>query len=314
MKKFLVRILLYSSIVLIFSMILDFMVSSGLRNMEDYRFQDFDAIMDGGMDYDLLVMGNSRAFSHYNPSILDSICNLTIYNLGIGGYSFNVQYLKWKLYKKYNTRPKYIIQNVDFSTLNTMNVKNQHESEQFLPYMYDPYYNRLMSEVGYSFADCHLPLYRYFGYQQVIKNGLFEFLHIKHYISRPSYKGFYPELGTWNGINLQNMEPFSATMEPSAVNLFETYLQDCRRDSIYVVLVNSPMYVGAIEKCTNYKKFTQYLDSISIVYNIPYLDFTENYELSKDTCNFVVSAHMNLEAANQFTKDLATILNQRILK
>ena len=315
MKKFILNILAFTFLLFAVALGIDYIISSGLRQMEDYRFQTYDALLKGEMEHDLIIMGNSRGFSHFNPAIIDSVCNLSSFNISRGGYPFNVHKFHWDLYKLNNKKPKYIVHNVDFITLQTMTMKNQHQSEANLPYFYNPFYNQTMKEMGYNWLDRYIPLYRYFGYQMDIKNGLMEFLGVKHYNHQPSTKGFRYEYGTtWNGGNLNEMKTITATMDSATMKNFEQYMEDCYNDSIKVILVNSPVYHIATERCENMNELNTYFDSIAKKYNTHYLNYTENYHLCNDTANFSVSVHMTPTATDIFSKDFADTLKTLINK
>jgi hypothetical protein len=155
---------------------------------------------------------------------------------------------------------------------------------------------------GYGFLELDMPLYRFFGYQQIIKNGLMEALYIKHY-SRPSYKGFLPEKGRWNGSELARMKPENVVLSEEGKALFEDYLEQCRADSIQVVLVNSPLYAGAQTKLLGYDDARVYFEQVAEQYGCLYLDYTDT-PVCQDTSNFVVSVHLNARAARQFSETL----------
>src|SRR5665647_1612683 len=114
MKKFSIKVTAFFILFVISAYLLDYFISSGLKQTEEYRFQSWNDIVQSKINADVLIMGNSRAFSHYSPKIIDSILKTNSYNLGIGGHPFNVQYLKYKLYEEHNKKPQLIIQNIDF--------------------------------------------------------------------------------------------------------------------------------------------------------------------------------------------------------
>lgn len=303
MKLFLRKVLAGGLVILFYAFLLDYVITMGLRKMDDYRFQTWDAILDGGMTHDGIIMGNSRAFSHFNPVIIDSICQTDAYDLGIGGYPMNVQLARWNTYVAHNTLPKYVIYNVDPMTFARIeDVRHQHQSEQFFLLCYDAASRKEMRQLGYGFLELYVPLYRYLGYQQVIKNGLLEFFHVKHYVD-PSIKGFRPERGEWNGVEYEKMEPHVAEMDSVAINQFVTFLDDCRNKDIKVVMVFSPMYQGAVGKITNMDdsraQFSE-LAANTIGYYLDYLDDP----ICLDTANFCVSVHMNAESTDRFTTQL----------
>ena len=303
MRRFLIKASLFFIFIFVMGIVLDVVLCKGLLKMEDYRFQDYAAMLQGGMKHDVLIMGNSRGKSHFDTRIIDSLCNVSSFCIGIGGYPFNLQLAKYHLYREHNEKPALIIQNVDHGTLAyTEDVRRQHQSEQFFPLIYDSVMRDELKELGYGFRELNLPLYRFIGYQQVIKNGLLEALHLKHYISRPAYKGYRPEEGEWDGTELTRMEAYPIVFSDKSKALFEEYLDQCKADSIKVVLVYSPMYVGAMIKMIGLDKAKQYFREQAESRSFVYLDYTDNCPISQDTSNFCVAVHMNPEATRRFTQ------------
>lgn len=304
MKKFLLKSLAFALLVLVLAFGLDRLICRGLLKMDDYRFKDYRAMLEGGMDHDIVIIGNSRGKSHFDTRVIDSLSHRSSYNLGIGGYPVNAQLMKYQLYKERNRKPGLIIQNVDYMTIRVMqDLRNQHESEQFFPLVYDKAMRNQLRENGYGFLELNVPLYRFFGYQQVIKNGLLEALHIKHYRSRPSYKGFLPENGSWNGMELNRMKPENVVLSDEGKALLEGFLARCRADSIPVVLVNSPLYAGAQKKLIGYDEARIYFEQVAARYDCIYLDYTDT-PVCQDTSNFCVSVHLNSQAARAFSETL----------
>ena len=164
-----------------------------------------------------------------------------------------------------------------------------------------------LKKLGYGFLDLNVPLYRLLGYQQVIKNGLLEALHIKHYVSNPAYKGFRAERGRWDGTVLASMEPSPVVFNERSVSLFEDYLDRCLADSIQVVLVYSPMYIGAQEKMPGLQEAKEFFSEQADRRGFVYLDYTD-HPICRDTNNFCVSVHMNSRATSEFTQMLCDTL------
>ena len=311
MKRFIIKISIFFAIVYAAAWGLDYIISKGLLQMEDYRFMSYNDMLNDNIDADIIILGNSRGFSHFEPWTIDSICGMPTYCLGIGGYPINVQLLKYNCYKQYNT-PRYIIHQVDHMTMKMLNAPHQHQSEQFLPLLYNKTMRAELGRVGYTWKDLYIPLYRYWGYQMVIKNGLLEYLGLKHYISEPSRLGHHYERGSWDGSELAKMDTINATMDTAAIRLFEQYMQQCHDDGIKVILVNSPTYLGAFEKIKGIDKVNAYFDSIASAYNTVYWNYNVDYPLCNDTANFCVSVHMNPEATHQFSVDFANDLKAYI--
>lgn len=313
MKKYLLKIALLLLIMVIGAFILDFMISRGLREMEDYRYQSWNDIYENRINADIIVNGNSRALSHFIPEIIDSCFQTNTYNLGIGGYPFSVQNMKYQFFLEHNKPPKVILQNVDFVTLNQQEIIG-HEREQIFPFVFDDYLQKELPNYGISTVDVHIPLIRYFGYQMVIKNGLIEFLHLKHYKSNPSINGFYLEKGSWNSTELDKLQKIKFNPDSMTASLFENYLKDCSDNHIQVFLVNSPVFYRATNKLVDKAKMNNYYKTLAAKFGHVYLDYT-NHPICNDSTNFVVAVHLNEEGAKKFTKvlvnDLDSIYNLR---
>lgn len=306
MQKFIIKILGFGIAVLLLAVILDVMISFGLSRTDCYRYQMFSDIFDGNMDCDVLYMGNSRGFSHFNPRIIDSICGVNSYSIGLGGYPINAQIATYHCYKAHNGTPKLIVQQVDFLTLNIMqDIRHQHDSERFFPTVYDPFMRKELKNMGYGFMELYCPIYRYFGYQKVIKDGLLEFLNVKHKVERPAYKGFRPEKRKWNGANVAAMDSIDSYLDEEAMALFENYLDECKKDGVYVLLVNSPVYAPTTKKVKNMDEVNNYFENVANRFGYKYLNYTENYDLCNDTLNFCVSVHLNPKATDKFSTDFA---------
>ena len=302
MKQFISKVLLYAVASFFLAAAMDKAICSGLLKMEDYRFQDYAAMLKGGMRNDILIMGDSRGKSHYDPTIIDSLENVSSFCIGVGGYPLPVQLMKYHLYLEHNQKPSTIIQDIDYSCFREFkDVRRQHQSEQFFPLVYDPLMRRELKRFGYGFCELNIPMFRMYGYQQVIKNGLLEVLHLKHYVSRPAYKGHRPEYGLWDGSELRKMSIDTIRPNPSVVAQFEEYLKQCKADSINVVLVYSPMYYEARQKLMGLDSLRDYFASTADHLEIKYLDYLDT-PITLDSNNFVVSVHMNPTTTKEFTE------------
>lgn len=310
MKIFIKKIIIFGIILIILSILLDLIITSGLRKTEYYRYEIIDQVMKGSMNHDVLFMGNSRALSHFNPAIIDSVCNTNSYNIGLGGCPFNVQMAFYDCYKEHNALPKVIVQEMSFGTLGFQeDVRHQHDSQRFCVAVYDKTMRKELRNLGYGFWELYCPLYRYYGYQMDIKNGVLEFFHLKHSGEGSRYKGYSPESGAWDGTEAAKIESLKGSLNEKSVKMLEDFLADCKRNNIYVVLVNSPLYAATTAKVENMEELNSYFFDVADKYGFIYLNYTKNYELCNDTSNFCVSVHLNSEGANRFSLDFAQKLD-----
>ena len=311
MKKFVSKALLFCLLAYALGWGVDFIISKGLLKMEDYRFQSWKEISTGEANSDLVILGNSRGLSHFEPWTISEKTGLSVYNLSIGGYAFNVQQLKYEYYLLHNDKPKIIVQQVDYYTMRTDAIPHNHQSEQYMPLIYERGIRGKLKECGYTWLDLNCPLYRYFGYQQVIKNGLLEALHLKHYVNDPSRRGHHYEKGEIDIERNEQLETIEAKMDPASQALFESFLAKCQAEGIKVILVNSPTYIGRTKKTNGLEEVNRYFEAVAEEYGAEYLNY-ENCELNEDASNFAAAVHLNEKGTHlfslQFSEDIELIV------
>lgn len=312
MKRFILTLLAFFLTVFGLACVLDVVVSKGMMKMEDYRFMSWDDLSKGEASSDLLIMGNSRGLSHFEPWTITDSTGLSTYNLGVGGYSITVQTLKYRYYRLHNQKPKVIVQQVDYYTMRDDYIPKNHQSEQFMPLVYDKGIRSELKRCGYTWLDLNCPMYRYFGYQQVIKNGVFEFLHIKHYVSDPSRLGHHYERGEIDLARNEDLEPQVANMNPKSQSIFEAFLADCQKENILVVLVNSPTYKLRTERTIGLEEVNEYFSNVAEKYGAVYMNY-EGDPICETPSLFSAAVHLNPEGTHRFSTSFAQDLNRILL-
>lgn len=93
MKKFFITIILFLLGLYVFACIPDLILTNKIKKSPYLDFQVWNKMFSGQMDYDLLILGSSRAFVQYNPKIIDSILKCNCYNLGRDGKKQDISIL-----------------------------------------------------------------------------------------------------------------------------------------------------------------------------------------------------------------------------
>ena len=308
MKKFFQNILLFVGIILLLAVIVDFAVSSGLKRTERGHFFTMNALMNQKMDADVVILGNSRAIGSYNPYILDTMLGVNSRNLGVSAQPFGVSYLRWQLYHRNNVNPKLLIVNIDFRELRM--VSNGFEKEQYYPYMTDTLVRPYLDLYGFTWAEKHVPMYRYRGDYKLMAIGFGELLHIRHDRKGNYYKGYANENTKWNGRNLQyvlSRRKIKSQCEPQAVQLLERFLQETSLEKIPVVFVYAPLYKQLKDNLEEEQTRVAY-QNLSQKYDIPLLDFSE-IEFCADSSYFINGHHVNRKGADFFSEKLAMAID-----
>lgn len=309
MKRFLKKTTFFLIFVFAMSYVLDYAICDGLLKMEDGRFMSWADCKKGNATSDVVIIGNSRALSHFEPMTIDSICHLSAFNLGTGGYAINVDLLKYRFYREHNTAPKIIVFEVGHIVMQIWEARQHFQSEQFFPLFHDYAMKSELVKVGYSYLDVLVPLYRIWGYQDIIKKGIYEFLGKEHYRTFPTERGLSYERGEWDGTELAKHKVIDGSMNAEAKVLFEDFMEECKSQKIKVILVKSPMYIGRTRKTTHLKEEREYFQSMAKKYNTVFLDYSVNYPLCNDTTKFVAAVHLNPIGAHLFSIDFADTLN-----
>ncbi|MCL2073937.1 MAG: hypothetical protein FWH18_08455 [Marinilabiliaceae bacterium] len=309
MKLFIKKSLLFTAILFIFLYITDYAVTKGLRKTGDcFEFQEYSTwnnIVSSSIDADVLIMGSSRAYRHINPLIIDTILNCKSFNIGMsGGEDFNKQYIRYMTFEKFNKRPKYIIHQVDYGTLA---ISDNDFDERFLPYLSD--IDKELIDNHLKWVKIHhlkLPLLKYQSQKGQFMQGLFEFFGIKHCPDIRT-KGFYATDELWDDTALNQVlqnDSIEAQKEPSAIKLFDSYLNHCKQNNIKLFLVFSPIYYKATDFTKNKKEVLNTYHYFSQKYDFPFLDYSAD-SLCFDTSYFYNATHLNKEGADIFTLQLA---------
>lgn len=131
MNKFLKKCLIFVLLILSTLIILDIAVSKGLRKSEDMMLAEWNDIVSGNINADIIINGSSRAWVDVSPQILENRLNLAVYNIGLDGYPFYMEDMRYELFLKYNNKPKYLIQTLDVFSLSKR--IGLYEVTQFFP-------------------------------------------------------------------------------------------------------------------------------------------------------------------------------------
>lgn len=294
MKMFIKHILIFGVALLGFLIVCDAVTTYAFHKKQTRKYAVWNDILHTEIDADVLIMGNSRAWRHYSPRILDSILSTSTYNLGIDGSCFNRQLVRYDIYRHYqNKKPKCIVQNVEYFTLDKT---NGYEREQFMPYIMYPYFRqRIIENEPFDLAELFVPMYRYYMNNFYEDYNKFDF---------PVYKGYGGEDKEWDGTELAKQQPYKETIDSVTYNMFIEYIEQTKEENIQLVLVFAPIYTKVTELILNHEEIHQLYRSLSAEYEIPFLDYSEWY-LSSDTTYFYNAMHLNREGAELFSTQLA---------
>jgi hypothetical protein len=223
------------------------------------------------------------------------------------GASFKMQYARLRMYLLHNKKPKYILQEVGYTT--TL-VKNDRlpATQQFLPYLYDSSVWQLVTTASnpLTIQDRYFPLYKYNNEMTLIKEGILSYLGKG--AKSTKYKGYEGQEKYWDSsfhdFLMQNPHGAVFPIDPGADSLFNDFLRYCKDNDIKVILFYPPAFIQSLDYIINEKEILDVYNNFSKEYNIPFYNYMYD-SLNYDRNNFYNSQHLNKTAAEKFCLKLA---------
>ncbi len=312
MRKFLRALLFISLPIIIVAYPLDMLISYNLKKSNTYAGKEFSVwndILAGKVNSDIIIDGSSRAWVHIDPTMLGDSLHAKAYNFGMDGHNFWLSYLRHKLFLKYNPKPKLIIFSLDIFTLQKR--EDLYNGDQFLPYMLwnNEIEESIESYKGFGFYDFKIPLLRYTGKYQAVKEA-FKMLVQEKDKNITRVRGYEGQVAEWNSDfeNAKNkLDKIVVKFDTASIQLFDKFINECQTDKIGLVFVYSPEYIEGQDFVKNRKKVFEKFNYFSQKYNIPFYDFS-NDSISFDKKYFYNASHLNKNGAELFTKKLVDSL------
>jgi len=311
MGKFLLyvfKIIIFSFLVALF---IQYLADLGLKKLDDSIYSDWNKILDGNINSDLVILGSSRGYVSYDPRIIEKTIGLTSYNLSINAGSYNLQNLKFESYLNKNRNPKVIIQNIDLTHFSKSN--NLPEEFQFLPYLDNKNLAQELSEINSDYSWNHyIPLFKYNNYKSFLVKGLVSLVG-KEYSILPTNKGFAPKnpLFKKDEHNLRRLRAMS--LDTSNIQSYKEklaiareFLHRYKTDSVKIFLVWAPEYKERLDIIapivTPVKE--DIIQMVSAMPGVYFLDFSED-PINLEQEYFYDTFHLNERGALLFTSKLS---------
>lgn len=304
MKTFVVKISFFLIPIFLLAYPIDLIISKNLAKSEthaQFEYHTWNDIYNENIDDSLIFIGNSRSRSQISPFIIEKTTGISAYNMGMDGQQFELQYLRWKEYKK-NNAPKYVVSIVDIFFLSENAGIYNHE--QFLPYALNNknYENYLLNKNTFDYLDFKIPLIRYYGEQQSIITSLKNCF--KQSYRGSTSKGYYPSEEKWND---NNTTPYNVEIQPRIKDIYLKFIKECKNEGIKIIMVYPPEYISSDKIILNKSSIIDSLKAIATQNNLNFIDFSK-CSLNKDQTKFYNYTHLNKKGAEIFSSMLGDSL------
>lgn len=312
MKKFIFKLLCYFILpIVVIVCPLDYGISYFLKKSNKYpgEFEVMNDIYNSKASCDIAIYGSSRAWVHVDPEVIKDSLGLSAYNFGNDGHSFDLQYLRHLEFLKYNKKPKTIILSVDIFSLQKED--GLYAADQYLPYMLwnQNVRNYTSSYIGYDVWDYYLPLVRYIGKTNVLRESLKYLMNgtpTKHY----RHNGFLGMDEQWNADfdKLKSKQKsYKARVNKNTRDLLEVFIKECKEMKINLILLYTPEFIEGQHFVSNRKEIMGIYKDLSKRYKLCFYDFSSD-EICYDKTLFYNASHLKSRGAEMFTKKFASIL------
>lgn len=318
MKHFLKKWFLLSAALISFLFILDYFITEGLRSSNHEYYIDWNTILAGEMEYELAILGASRAMVQVSPSILDTTLNIKSCNLALNAYDFWGQYMRYKVFLKHNKTPKVLLQILGYNSLRKD--EGLFRKIQFLPYLDEPLIREFTdSYTAMNHWDYHLPFVRYFGNYGAIEIGLRTFFTTIDETPPLYDRGYIPRERAWDNSYERFLAKYEKTGEKllaqrdsSRWHYLNQLLKETQSSGTKVILIYTPTYRPAQQYIENRAGLIEAFQTLAKQYpNTDFIDYSDFY-INNDRQFFYNSQHLNVKGATIFSEQLARDLKERL--
>jgi hypothetical protein len=263
---------------------------------------------------DILILGSCEAMSVADPDVIDSVCDLSSYNLASNHASISEQYLNLYLYLKNNKAPEVLLMHIGGENLDSrFNIFNgfrfAHLMDDSVVYKTlqdkDSIYIRLnrfpfLKYAYYNdFFTFHaLQGFKHFFSQKTIpynSNG-FEYLDVDINDDIDKINSTYPQ-----GIYYQ----WDTTEERYLYKIIDL----AKANNIRLIVYQSPVWNGAYAFLKNKKEMDARIEKLAIENAIEYVQF-DMPEISANKSNYITLLRLNRNNARIFSSVLGKYLIQ----
>jgi hypothetical protein len=308
------RALTYALTALVLTYVIRELLYVGIRKNKGGEFDKLNTAFVKENDYDILIIGSSRAECQFYPPIIDSATGLRSYNIGMTGAVMPFIAVSLEAYLENSAPPKYVILNLDLHSPGDP-TDTVYKFPRYFAYLDNPkLYN------GLSQCDSRFKAFRwisvysmpYFG-TKYLSNSLHGWMQIPTDYDRDYVQGFAPSTPT-SKVLISDTLILTPTNNVPSIRIIEALdkiREVCDSNNVQLILTLSPLYHRQEEAALVYQKSKNTFESYADKFNLVWID------LSSDSLRFRSElysdpAHLNKQGAMVFSRHFSEALRQYI--
>jgi hypothetical protein len=296
MKLFLKNIALFCLTTIVIAFVLQLGLSVRISNKPVTGYDNWDSL--SNQKADLILLGSSRCWGHFNPAFFEKKYNVKTLNLGMNGHSeLTAIRLRLENYLAKNPTPKFALLSFDpFVQPGDLKNTNFTDKDKYARFAFFPSDENLplVDYFQFSNTEKYVPLYAIFKYR-LLKDCLL----LDKTNTFP--KGYGENTDQWDTIKhplSDEVKKFFIKDEdyPKLKKELTALYKFCQQKNIKLLCIQTPI----CKTLTHHKKFKESV-ALCKSLGIPLID--ANYpEISAEVGFFYNSNHLNLKGVNQMNK------------
>lgn len=261
--------------------------------------------------YEAIFIGSSRAESHFNPHIIDSITGLNSYNCGLEGATMPFIYSALKAYLVHSEPPRYAILNMDYY-VQKENYDRVHRFPRYFPYLSNHELYKGLEE-----RDCRFPYFRWIAFysmtyynQKYLNASVRGLTGYQSDFDQGYVQGYAPlPPGPQIMLDTADYSPYTASPAPIFYQSLDSLIQLCKQKNIQLIFACSPLYYRKLNALQNRKELLDRIGQVARANDIPFID--QNFdEIASQKELFNDPYHLNRYGSRLFSLKFAVALEQ----
>lgn len=289
MKLFLKKLILYALFTLLLIMGFQALISLRIKGRSLRGYDNLEQT--ANINADLVFIGSSRCWVHFDPEFFDTAFHLKSVNIGVDGHSeISMAITRLMDYLSRNKSPRFAILSFDpfMNAVNPSDKGNFYLKEDFARYAFLPAKKDLLMVDYFKFnwGEKFIPLYSIFKYR-LLSDCIFQ----NHTINYNRY-GYEKHTDKWDTIarpvtGIMNKYYFRDKEINAISNLLDSLNHLCINNGIRLICIQTPVY-----KIIRDDAAFQKTRAICLNENIPFIDVNKAY-ISNNIDYFYNSFHLN---------------------
>lgn len=301
MKRFIIKIVLFFTLIAVADVLCGFVLGYFAKNAKG-GFTQRDTYICAKLETEFLLMGSSRCVRHYNPQIITDSLGMSCYNTGQMGNGIILNYGRLRMIDE-RKKPKVVVYDIapDFDLF------VGDDNHRYLTWLKQHYERNGIADIFESVdpSEKYKMISQLYRYNSRIIELMTDYLHP---ISDARADGFSPLKGEMDKTKIKIGGKKGKT--PVVDNVKQDYINKLidELDGAKLYFVVSPSWYGM-----DTIQFKPIMD-ICQERGIPFIDFANNPKYVHQDIYFKDGSHMNAKGADEFTRDLISLLKNEILQ